>query len=178
MSIRVVIYQKTFSNEDKILLNKILKAADINDYEIINSFYYNIDKNISTTVITFGLPITHQISQALITFPSLEFLHDLPKNKIYREQAFKLVEILKIKLSISKITDIKSLPVNSIEELLIINKYAIENNLDKIELIDLNNNKISILFNSNDKVIGKYILFSELIAIKLAMQIFNIKNIG
>lgn len=179
MDIQVVIFKQKFTDEDKVFLEKILLAADIIKYSLINSYYYDVNIISNNFYITFGTTasdLTH--TNTKIVFPTLDHLIDKKENKQYREEAFRLLEVLKIRLQVSKVTDIKSLPINSIEELLKINKYAQENNLDKIELIDSNNTKIVILFNSKDKVIGKYILFSELIAIKLAMEIFSIKNIG
>lgn len=176
MTIEVIVDEQKLTNEDKELIKNILLHAEIKQYNITNLKYYKFPDK-SGLFISFGASATAQARRLninnIIIFPALQFLHDKESNTSYREQALHIIDILKSKLETNKIfhKEIKFVPDITVEQLLQLGKEYKETG---ITMIDSNGKKIRIKFNENDKESGdKEIMFTELIAIKLAMDVLK-----
>lgn len=184
MKTKVIVYQYKLENKEKDLIKKILTAADIIEYELINVEFYSLkfDKTVDL-YITFGSRATFQtnyVSKNIVEFPELINLFDEVGNEKTRQKAFELVELVKSKQEASKLISTQTLKHSTIDltidDLRKLKQVADEKNLSSIKLFNKSGKPINIFFSDKEDIDKDSILFEELLAIQLAMNIFNIES--
>lgn len=184
MKTKAIVYQYNIENRDKELVKKILNAADIIEYELINAQFYDLkfDKTVDL-YICFGTRATLQanyVSKNIVIFPELINLFDVPSNEKTRQKAFELVELVKSKQEASKLISTQTLKHSTIDltidDLRKLKQVADEKNLSSIKLFNKSGKPINIFFSDKEDIDKDSILFEELLAIQLAMNIFNIES--
>ena len=120
MNTCLIIKQNKLSEDQELLLSKMMKAAGIENYQIINSLFYNVPTD-SDIYIAFGADAAlsaRQKSLDVIELPSLFLLTDTNSNRENRELAWAKLQKIKQHTEVVRILKEDPLPKWTASEIL------------------------------------------------------------
>jgi len=183
--IYLVVKTDQVSELDKQLINRLMTAVDITEYEIINIRFFRLkDKN------SFHICLGDEVYKStklfvekldkLIRVSSLSDLYDLPQNEKSRAETYhqlknlnKYINIINNNNQINPniLTSINSINLNTLKQELI------NNNITGFTALDNQGKKVRVHLNKQDLVNEDInISIEELITLKLIQEVFDINN--
>lgn len=184
--IHVIVHQFVVLKEDSQLIERMMKCAQVDEYIVTNVRNYPVPI-VDGIYLSFGNKAAFAIEMAvpdatIVKLPELGKLFDKLENKSTRAEAMKQLDALRSTVELDKVPpslDKKWLPRTSIEMLVTLLDVKKQEwpTPTGVTLIARNGKIIRVVINQSDKsdVLIK-ISIEELIAIKLACEVFDIEG--
>lgn len=188
-AISVVVKVDDLSQLHKDLIDRIMNAVELPDYTVTNIKYYRLDKATQVCV-AFGNQAASAIKlqiepSKLIELPPLDQLFNKPENERTRAKAYHslkdlshYVKLVTVQTS-SQTLSPDQLPPFTAAELISIKKDLIDKNISGFSAINQEGRTVRIKVDDSDNGDEDInIHISELITLRMAIEIFNLKEIS
>ena len=185
---QVLVKLTTFTAEDKKLIDNLLKAVGIVEYDIVNTKYYvapmYINEETVRIYIAFGEKAAasakfYSHSYTIIELPELSKLYNREENEHYRIEAFNTLGNCSEFIKLNNTQFVKEVPNLSREYLLQIGDYIKHNGLLGMTCITREGKKIYIYIDKPNQESKEYeqVSLNEILAASLARELLNLKDI-
>jgi hypothetical protein len=186
MSTAVVIKLDNVTEADTALITRLMEAVEITDYKLINIKYYRLSSNNSFCICMGKAALAASKAlyskEKIIEIPELKALYDIPINSKDRATAYHLLKDLHKYIDIqstllSERLSEKQLPNLDSKSLLKIKEDLLIEGVLGFSAINQDGKVIRIRIDESDNVTEDInIHISELIALKLVHEVFQIKE--